>query len=143
MIHLSQTSNPEAFTSTHYIVTQTPDGFWHWTLTGIVILSIKGTGSTWSYETVKLYLTLPGTGSKWVRLQQWAPFLTLNSIANKDNAVNAGWAVDTFGVDNPHTLAPSITVNCKIAVRDIDGYVYRLGYVVHAVGKLETPPPIE
>ncbi len=142
MITISQATDPGLFSSTNYIVIQAADGMIHWTLTGIAILTLKGSGSNWRHEEVRIILVLPGTGPKWVRLQQWAPFVTLNSIKNEKQAVNAGWSVDSYRILDPGASSPSLTVSCDVAVRDIDGYVLRLGYVVHAIGSLEDPPPI-
>ena len=142
MITISQSTDPGAFSATHYVVTQTPDGSWHWTLTGIALLSVRGSSQTWRHEQVQLILTLPGIGDKWVRLQQWAPFVTLSSIKNDGQAYFAGWAVDSFKLVDPKTPAPALTVLCDVAARDSDGFVLRLGYVIHAVGRLEEPPPL-
>lgn len=142
MIRISQIENPNDFSSTHYIITQTPDGMLHWTLTGVVTLSLKGTSAYWLREEVQIVLMLPGIGQKYIQLQQWAPFVTLSSIKNEQHAVNAGWAVDSFKLIVPEVSAQSVTISCDVAVRDIDGYIVRLGYVFHGVGSLVDPPYI-
>ena len=74
---------------------------------------------------------------------QWAPFVTLNSISNEQQAVNAGWAVDAFRMlVSPGDHQSGVTVSCDVAVRDVDGYILRLGYIVFIVGKLVAQPVI-
>ena len=124
-----------------YIVTG-PNDARNWTLTGTVELSIKGNGSSWRYETVQVGLLIPGIGDKLVRLQQWAPFLTLQGLSNDKTAVNAGWLLDKMEILDPQAACARIEFQCQIGVRDIDGYVLRLGYLIHAIGGLVPAPDI-
>lgn len=144
LYQFSQTTRPENFKSTHYVITTTPDGLWHWILTGIVDVHIKGSGKTWAYHQVRIDLELPGIGENYVKIQQWAPFVTLNTIFNEGEASFAGWGVKSFKVLPPGGfevvkqgfLLRNIVIACDIAVRDSDGIIEELGYIVHIVGEV-------
>lgn len=148
MIELSQITNLGAFSSTHHMVTELPDGMRHWTLTGIADLSnmVNSTDAEWQRKWVLLTLQIPGAGERFVRLQQWAPLVTLDAIRRDGNSADAGWAVESFHVmdgdlhqipAHPGALMRDVTIGCGIKVRGVDGYVLRLGYSLHLVGMVE------
>jgi hypothetical protein len=57
-------------------------------------------------------------------------------------ANDAGWALDWFRLANPSARTPGqITVETQVAVRDSDGWVYRLGYEVTLAGTLVARRP--
>ena len=59
---------------------------------------------------------------------------SLASIYNRNISNNAGWAVDGAHVFTDEK-AEGIAVEAKIAIRDSDGYLYRLAYQVTALGQ--------
>lgn len=59
---------------------------------------------------------------------------SLASISNRHHAVNAGWAVDK--VDAKRASNGKIKVILNYAIRDIDGYLYRVGYKVNVLAQL-------
>ena len=117
------------------------------TLSGIVVIDYKGiTSDEWRHDTLHLGIAFPSDffpQKKVLKLEYWAPFVTINAIYNKDAAVNAGWAVDDFGVSlSPDkTVSGSIHIWANIAVRDSDGYLYRVGYNLTVSGVFVDPPP--
>jgi hypothetical protein len=145
MLEISEFTQPGSFTTQSHTVTQTHDGLMHWMLTGIVTMpdEIKGVGPIWKDYAVKLTLALPGIGQKHVRLLQCAPFITLSSIKNDHHAMNAGWAVNSFKVIDPGEPSPGISVLCHLSVRDLDGAILRIGYVIHSIGSIVEPSPAE
>ncbi|MGO9116386.1 MAG: hypothetical protein ACLQPD_02120 [Desulfomonilaceae bacterium] len=117
----------------------------HITLTGLVILDKShGTGGDWRRDEVQFALKFHGIAEdKLVEMWYWAPFVTLNSISNEREAINAGWAVDAFRMlVSPGDRLGGVTVSCDVAVRDSDGYILRLAYIVFIVGKLVDRPVI-
>jgi hypothetical protein len=105
-------------------------------LTGTAIIDFKGhTSDDWRRDRLVLNLKFPSIlpQGKAFKIEQWAPFVTINAIYNQDEADNAGWAVDCFGLHAPTqkedmktTLAVAIWAD--IAVRDSDGYLFRVAY---------------
>jgi len=61
--------------------------------------------------------------------------VSLASIYNKGVANDAGWAVDGANLQALGYEVEGLQVEAKIAVRDSDGYLYRLSYQVTALGQ--------
>jgi len=145
-IHFNQLrrSDEWRFRSSHWVHTEAVGNKHLVTLTGIVVIDFKGTGDDWLRD--RLYLTLrfpsgflpPG---KWFQVEHWAPFVTINAIANEQQAVNAGWAVDEFGDPGHVIIRDVVTIWADIAIRDIDGLLYRVGYSLTVSGTFTDPPP--
>jgi len=116
-----------------------------WTPSGF-----RGTSeSDWRGETVSLKLDLnrsvarlhpPNTlppGYYWAFvMDQWAPIASLNSIYNSGVSNYAGSSVNTFTVTQQQDYDNSVWLNMDIAVRDADGYLYRIGFYITLVGHL-------
>jgi hypothetical protein len=68
-------------------------------------------------------------------MDQWAPIASLNSVHDAGVSNYAGYAVDAFAVRQP---APdtSVTLELLVGVRDVDGYVFRIGFYVSLTGRL-------
>jgi hypothetical protein len=132
------------FKSSHWTFAKLPDDKYMITLTGVVIIDFKGTGGLWLRDKASISIKLPShlfPGGKWFQVQYWAPFVTLNAISNQNHAVNAGWAVDEFGGPGANKYYDGITIWANVAIRDVDGYLLRLGYSVNLVGEFTEPPP--
>lgn len=141
-VYISQIADAQYFNSTHYIVDQRPDGTWYWTLTG-QIFGVPFTipkGQYTRQDKVHITLYLPGIGTKWVRLTQWAPY------------VQGCW-LRTFQVLDPTIPKPAVVIECDCESHSIvpvpEGYpsnvpttVLIFGYVVHAVGTLVDPTTV-
>jgi hypothetical protein len=65
---------------------------------------------------------------------QWAPIVALSSISNDAAAYDAGWAVDGFRLRETDVAHAHVTLAVDLAVRDIDGWILRLGYCLHVTG---------
>jgi hypothetical protein len=108
----------------------------------------RGTSSsTWRGEQFRLSLDLqpsinrlnpppPSEGRYWAfDMDQWAPVASLNSIYNAEVSTHAGSSVNTCVIRQPK---PAIFIDLvmDVAVRDSDGFLYRIGYYVMLVGRL-------
>ena len=138
-ISIHHSTEPNRFRSIHGVQSTTGDGRQMVTLSGVVLTDVKGTGSSWYRD--QLILTIPAPVScpanHGLRVQAWAPFVTVNAIYNKSHAVNAGWAVDDFWGPGPVVIIGDCTIYANIAVRDVDGWLYRVGYTLNLVGVYE------
>jgi hypothetical protein len=126
--------------SKHHTFSTLPNGQLSYYFTGIVIAAFHAAGQDWTHDTVNIDRDIPGLpAGKGLTLRFWAPIVTLSSIANDNTATNAGWAVDEFSV--PDTQARrSLRITAKLAVRDADGFILRLGYAAHVIGELADVP---
>lgn len=136
-ITVSERSNPDLFVSKHWLHTKTVDDKEFVNLSGIAMLHWKGTGQTWNRNRLLLVVDLPHIipAGKLLKIEQWTPFITLNAIYNKNHAVNAGWAVDEFWGPGAVETSNYIHLWATIAIRDIDGYLYRVAYSLSLVGR--------
>jgi len=136
---------PQGYSSQHFVNFKTADGLISYTLTGIVTITFQGaaTGSDFLRKPLTFEVPIPDLPPrKGLKLRHWAPFVTLGSISNDGTAINAGWAVDDFSITNANTVMTSVGVATNLAVRDVDGFVLRVGYAIHLLGALaDLPPP--
>ncbi len=100
--------------------------------TGIAIFNFKGTGGSWFRDYIEFELGrvfAPG------QVRDIVPMAHLNSIKNEQTAVNAGWAVDSVRAwwDS---IEQRIKLRADLAVRDIDGYIQRMGWTVHVLAHI-------
>jgi hypothetical protein len=131
--------------SQHWVDFDTADGRKVFTLTGVAITIFQGgaTGQDWSRQDLVFGVPINGLpAGKGLRIEHWAPFVTLNAISNDQVANNAGWAVDAFQLDPFPAVASEVNIRCKLAVRDVDGYVLRAGYTLTLLGSLENMDPL-
>lgn len=115
----------------------TGDGRVAYTLTGIVVGEPLQGEANWMRRQIFFTVQVPQLQRGHVlHLDYWAPFVTLSSISNDRTATNAGWAVDAFAISAPTSpVRDKIGVKCNIAVRDIDGFILRLAYNIHLIGR--------
>jgi hypothetical protein len=121
---------PNFIETPHEMRTQTPDGRDLVFLSGYAVFDFIGTGGSWLCD--DLYLVI---GPGWRRIDGVVPVVSLASISNQNNAVNAGWAVDncrwtTIG-------GRLILLQSRVCIRDSDGHLHRVTYQVTAMGNLE------
>ena len=91
-------------------------------------------------------LQLPSNSNLSFRVLQWAPFASVSSFFDKDNAVNAGFAVDDWRLVPLTTVTEAGTgalvdkifegLDVDVGASDRDGILYRIGYSVTLVGTL-------
>jgi hypothetical protein len=135
------------------------------TLTGVAIIDLKGNGPQWKWDGADLQIDISGplaaTGRQaspgrilGFQVEQWAPFASLNSIYDHKTAVNAGFAVDSFNILLGNAGAEGIPnvfsggavqeggLHVDVAVRDIDAWLYRVGYCVNLLGRIVEYTPI-
>ena len=137
-VKISQFVDPSRFRSRHWVHTHTADNKELIRMTGIIIIDHKGFGSNWRRNTLQLTLKFPShiipSGKKF-KIEQWTPLTTINAIYNKNTAVNAGWAVDDIWGPGRVTIEDSFDIYTNIAVRDIDGWLYRVAYDITLKGR--------
>lgn len=155
----TNTSDKNRFIANHWLHTECSNGLQLVTKTGILILNnFKGTGGDWLRERIIFYPNFPHVilpmkepdnpneepEKMWFKIRQWDPFVTLNAISNDGDAKNAGWAVDDFGINRDVTydmrIRHWIPMWADIAVRDTDGYIYRIGYRITLTGTFVDGP---
>lgn len=161
------------------------DQLWLLVLTGVVKADFKGNSGNWLNETVSFLPDMSGPqldgasgplgwaikrfdvpkpppGRRYgiyFSLEEWAPFASLGSIFDRNQSINAGFAVNTWrpspfgktgsepgsgGLGNDlitnqpvSNLFQGITVD--VAVRDSDAYLQRLGYNITLMGRIVFP----
>ncbi|MGI5130126.1 hypothetical protein ACQEVB_25215 [Pseudonocardia sp. CA-107938] len=122
-----------------HVVTDLGSGKRGYVITGTARMQFKAAGQDWSRGSITFDVPVPelapGMG---LRLIYWAPLVTLAAVSNDSVATDAGWAVDRFDLLMTHLCRRFVTVKADVAVRDADGWMWRLGYSVNLVG---TPAP--
>jgi len=104
------------------------------------VTDLKGIeGGEWVHEDLVLGLMLPAgfvPEGQAFQVEHWAPFVTLNAVYDKEAAVNAGWAVDEFSGPGPVMIKPGgrLRIQARISVRDVDGWLFRVGFTVTLSG---------
>jgi hypothetical protein len=114
--------------SPHEVRTRTPDAKDLVFLTGTAVFDFKGTGSTWNHDWV--YIPV---GPAWRGVFSIAPTASLASVGNFNEAVNEGYAADNV---NGFVYNDRILLVVALAVRDIDGHIYRVSYQATVLGYL-------
>lgn len=137
-------SDRNHFKSVHHVHTRTGDGKELIVLTGITVIDFKGEGETsWRREILDLGIDIRHIlpAGKVLRLDFWAPFVTINAIFNRGVSHYSGHAVDTFQIVNPREEQNGqITLRSNIAVRDTDAWLHRVAYNITLVGQFVNPP---
>jgi hypothetical protein len=125
--------------SEYYTKFTTVAGEVAYTLTGVVEAQrpVQGESAAWVRERASFSVPVPSLAEDHrLQLVYWAPFVTLASVSKDRTATNAGWAVDGFGLSSPKDLiGEALAVYCDLAVRDADGFVNRLAYNIHLIGR--------
>jgi len=100
---------------------------------GTAVFNSQGAlGSSWYRDSISFEV---GRAFSETQFKKAVAMISLASIANAEHAVNAGWAVDRVRVTrDAGTGKPRLTVD--YAIRDIDGYLYRIGYKVSVLAKI-------
>ena len=119
---------PSFYASPQELRTRTGDGRDLVVLSGYAGFHLRGSGGSWRRVTGEIW-----RGPAWSRLDDVAPIVSLAAIGNRYHAVNAGWAVDWC---NWYNLNTRIYLKFGLAIRDSDGYLYRVAYQITAVGIL-------
>jgi hypothetical protein len=138
------------------------------TLSGVASCNFtNASGDDWLRDTVKLQPDIqavltwassnyflpvpPGPFYYAFQVEQWAAHATMNSIFDKGQSIDAGFAVDSWekeffsaqDVINGsiiNTLWNALVVN--LAIRDVDAWLYRVGYTLTLLGKIRLVYPI-
>jgi hypothetical protein len=158
-IQLSLHNDPKWFMSRHYMfvpierVTEPPSSTVPYrgliTISGVVLLHLRGTTpNDWLRERVSLnlhadvlaavngapYRPRPGHYFSF-HVEQGVPFATLNARYNEKEANHDGSAVDTFSLETGS--GSDVVLHTDVAVRDNDGWLYRIGYQLQLYVRLE------
>ena len=114
---------------------------------GIVRFNVPTPGRRWTFIPLEgipepispTHPGIPDRSSPFTFFHGGAVVLSLASIYNKNVANNAGWAVDGADLQALGHEVEGLQVEAKIAVRDSDGFLYRLSYQVTALGQGPLP----
>ncbi|MEC4684194.1 MAG: hypothetical protein VST71_00470 [Nitrospirota bacterium] len=117
---------PIWYASPQELRTKTGDGRDLVVLSGYAGFHLKGSGGSWRHVTGEMV-----RGPVWNRLDDVASIVSLAAIGNDHHAVDAGWAVDWC---NWYNLNHQVYLKFGLAIRDIDGWLYRVTYHITAVG---------
>jgi hypothetical protein len=112
--------------------------------TGTAVGTIQGqTPADWLRT--HLYVEIPTGGRVWTpspipsgftRFLAGAATAAPASLFNQGPANNAGWAVDAAWVQvDPRGVAGVMFLGTHVAVRDSDGFLFRISYQVTAIGR--------
>lgn len=121
----------------HFVKYTTGNDLLAYTLTGVAGCLHKGTGQGYHHDTLTVVVPIPDLpDGKGLHLVHWAPFVTVASVSNDGEGDNVAWAVDWFRLTNASMVMREASVECQLAVRDIDGFILRVAYTVHLLGRL-------
>ena len=102
-----------------------------WIMTGVVIVDFRGAGPEWIEDTLRFELSHHRFAQS--RFNGATAAASLCSIANDGHAVNAGWTVTSARARrNSNGM---IEVLMTLQVRDVDGWLHRVGYEVNVLEK--------
>lgn len=120
-------------------------------LSGVAFFTFQGvTPDDWRRDSLRIEIDLtgpiqasgrsapPGRELKF-EVEQWASYSTMNSIFNAGQSINAGYAVDAFRpiFTSRDTFTRIFdTLEVDLAVRDSDGFIFRVGYHLTLVGTI-------
>lgn len=152
------------------------DQKWLLILSGVVLANLKGDNSgSWNHQTVSFVPDMAGlddptatsgplnwaisnysiprppgaAGAQYLvrfSVEEWSPFVSLGSIYDQAQSINAGFAVDDWR-PNHFDSGTNVTtnqpvnniftgVNADLAVNDSDAWIYRLGYNITLLGQI-------
>jgi hypothetical protein len=159
------------------------DQKWVLVLSGVVIANLKGDNSgDWNHQTVSFIPDMAGTDDptstsgplNWAishynipkpsgsvgtdylirfALEGWSPSVSLGSVYDQSQSINAGFAVDDWRPNHFDSGTDVVTgqpvnniftgVNADLAVSDSDAWLYRLTYNITLIGKIVfIAPPV-
>jgi hypothetical protein len=142
--------------SLHRLAYLLPDGRVHLILSGVAKVNLTGEKKPpgqehyqWVKRTFEFTLgtaffkdqvqlpPVPQGKQRVLRLERWAVFAGLNSIDNLNLSNDAGHAVDSFGLraQSGTDITKDVTMFAKLAVRDEDGHVSRVGVQLNLIAK--------
>jgi hypothetical protein len=131
----------QSYGSQHHVEFDTGNGLRVHVLTGVVIFTFQGRGNDFIRDTLTFEVPIQGLpANKGLRVMQWAPFVTPASIGNEGPALNLGWAVDGFRLENTGPVITVARVTGNLAVRDPGSYLYRVAYSLHLTGQFDDLP---
>ncbi len=154
---------PQSIESQHYMVLHapkfgaTPDDLnFEVKFSGVALLNFKGNSDgSWHQDTLQISSKLLGMDKILEQVKpilpplstlfsekyhfvpiQWVVYAGINATFNANNSVNAGYAVNTFGLMSTVTGNVRLMqgIQAQVAVRDKDGELLRVGYTATIYG---------
>jgi len=138
----------EDIVSYHWVKFNGPSSEVLYALSGIILVNMKGNSQNWLGNDIKCKMNIPDLpAGQGIFIRYHAPFASLNSIYNQNQAINGGHAVDTCQLVDIHPNGnygtKELTLALKLAVRDTDAYLYRVGFNIIFTGFLRALPPVD
>jgi hypothetical protein len=133
------------FDAQHHLRTTTGDGRVLYVLTGVALIrDFHGTSdSAWVHGQLDFDVPIPDLpAGQGLRLAHWTTFAGLNAVANDGEGDDIAFAVDNFWLTETDRALRSARMHCGIAVRDVDGWLLRVGYNLNLLGTIEPTDPI-
>jgi len=146
MISINQKAEPGRFVNPQVLHTKTYDGKELVVLSGVVLVHLEGKSEAdWLREKLTLGIDIANIlpSGKGLSIEQGAPLVTLNAVYNRGVSNNAGYAVDSCQLRPSSEAYRDVFVDCDVAVRDTDGWLYRVGYNITVIGAIANLRSIE
>jgi hypothetical protein len=128
---------PNGYDAQHFIRFPVADDTEVISMTGVALVSFKGVDTSFTTTRLEMTVGLPdipdGHG---FRLDHWTVFASLQTITNDGEGDWVGWGVDNFWLTTSPAPIRNAIINCSLVVRDVDGYILRVGYNVLLQGKV-------
>lgn len=102
--------------------------------TGEAVVNMKGSGANWRQETLRIEINRTFTATAY---KKGIGVASLSGISNKNEAINAGWKIESVEVVRDGDSNKPVLV-ASIAVRDVDGYLESVSYEVFVLAKIKT-----
>ena len=130
---------PDRYETTQHFITQTPDGKDMVFYSGYAVFDegIKGESGEWLRVDVILMPDGPvwGVSERPPALDGAVATVVPASLYNRNVSNNAGWAVDNC-TTSLNVDTGLLAMHSRVAVRDSDGYIFRLAYQATVIGTL-------
>lgn len=143
-----QTFSQTDIASFHWVKFNGQQGEILYTLTGIILVDLKGSSQNWMGLNITCKIDIPELpAGEGLYIRYHAPSASLNSIFNERQANNGGHSVNTCRLDNIHPDGNfgtrQITLALGLAVRDSDAWLHRVGFNITLTGVLRPLLPVD
>lgn len=100
--------------------------------TGIAEVNWQGSGGEWRREALNVEINHSFSAAQY---RKGIGIASLAAISNKNEAVNAGWAIENINVTRS-TSSGKPVLTARIGTRDKDGLLENIGYEIFVLAKI-------